>query len=282
MKPSLGVLLVLGGLLASSSRACKRRIEDFLPSRTPKTEFETGLFTVAKGLEVCYEYTFGATEERRQKGQEALALWDGFFERYRAAPPPGVTVEASEYALVLTSLDHYMDRIREANGRGDMAEAMVQSVAFQHVVGELYGTNPGQVSRLNSLVYTTETLAHILDVTAASVPAWRNRLQLARLRLEGWVTSSELEAAPRLRWVHKVRAHLGQVSRLGELGSILERDAAPQPALRFYGEEARTAAADLTRAVHYLKADITAIQWNPGQLPRFLDPEDPEYDPKAR
>lgn len=213
-----GIAWFLLAALAPAGSACRRRIADILPDEGPRNRFEEDLFGILPALEDCVEKTGRANAEPDSRFEELWNRWRAFYEK-SADSGPETVVAGEEYRLIMVSIDDYFRRTRSAWRAGNVREARRQEVALQHVIGELYGVNPGRMSAINMIRYTLETLDHLPDPTPESAAAWRTRLRLVQLRfdteLKRHITENpEVEGLERLGAVRLFRDSLKTWRRL--------------------------------------------------------------------
>lgn len=273
----LGVLA--SGLLLGSAQACKRRLLDFLPEKKPRNLFEEKLWVVYKNLETCYETLQPTPPDRHQLIAEAAEAWREAREAF-PSPPPELPVGPEEYRLIQTSMDHYLARVVAATEAEEIPRATEQAVGMQHIVGEFYANNPGTTNLLNALPYTFQTFALIPSPSAESMPAWRNRLALARLRILKWLGETGM---PELARLDAVKATLRGLDELGALLDLVPGagDRGLEPAQSRLALLVRIQAKKTEKEVYRISAHGGQVIWQPRFLPRYLSKDDPDYNPRA-
>lgn len=261
------------------TRACKRRIDEFLPGGKPTTAFERDLWTVAKHLELGFEVQLREKPDQERLLREAREALERV-RRDHPEPPPEVKVAKEEYRLVLDSLDHYLARVDQAFRAQDPGEAKVQAVGLQHILGEFWENNPGVISPLNALPYAVQYLAHIPAPSPASRDAWRNRIALARLRIGKWLATTDDPRLPRLDAIQGLRSQLDTLEALVQVLSEADQEA-PEAVRGWLSKRFRKSMEEAEEAVYRLTAHANVVRFQPGFLPRYLPKDDPEYDPRA-
>lgn len=262
------LLLTLPALLASSLQACRRRLENIYPGGQARNPTEQILLEITRDLESCLELGEGTREEQRARFRRALERWQAFHEEHRARPPTP-ELESPDYVLVMTSINGYLERVRELGDQHEWADARVQSVAVQHVFGELYGVLPGRAAPVDNFLYTLDTLRH-LPLPPARPLEWRARLELMKRRLGAW-----LELSPPIVLGLRSLAEFRQV--VEEVRGVSVPGPLPP------GTEGRVP--ELLRRLHHLGHRIPAeafqVAWEPEKAGELLVPGSDSPTPSA-
>lgn len=261
--------LALASFAATHGEACKRRLRDLIPPAGERAELEDTLLDIVEQLEDCVEVGAGPKEERHAKLVKALARWDELRTTALAAPPPkAMTVPPEEYRLILESIDDLAQSTRRAWDAGDLAEAERQEVALQHVVGELYGSNPGKISMSRAVHYTVTTFEWLPPLATTTVDAWNVRAELLHLRLNRWVGEVGADA-DKLGMLRLLRSGVaGLRFRLAGVGD--RKDAGAEPLRTLYVAEATAAIKDLDALAKRAPGAVLRASWSRKGVPKDL------------
>lgn len=254
---SLLPLLVLLGT-AFPSQACRRRLENIFPEGQARNPVEEKLLGITRDLESCLELGEGTPKQRDERLARALDHWEEFY-RENPQNPPTPELDTPHYALILRSIDGYMRRIRELSQARHWQDCRIQSVAVQHVFGELYGVLPGRAEPLDVVLYTLSTLVHLPPpaTPTANQEEWEGRLQTLEDRLEAWVRGAP-PILQRLTTLASIREALGALRH-----ALRERDP---------GAGAQTLRR-LQALVPRLPGDAARVAWTPEDSQDLLIPE---------
>lgn len=268
-RPWIVAGLVLASLAATSGEACRRRLRDLVPPEDERTELETTLLSIVVQFEDCVEGPAGTEAERRAQLEAALARWDELYAAARdAAPPAAMTASPEEYRLVLDSIDDYARRTRAAWTTGDKAEVKRQEVALQHVVGELYGSNPGNISLSRAVHYTVTTFEHLPPLSPATAREWKVRADLLHLRLERWRQDVGAGAGA-LGSLRLLRSGVGGL--LARLEAVANPDdAGAEPMRSLYVQEVTATLKDLDALAVRAPGAVLRASWSKNGVPEDL------------
>lgn len=260
-------LLALASLGASAAGACDRRLRDLLPAEETRTPIEARLLTFVQELEACvFQLSEEPPGERREK---ALTAWEELYAEARETEPSSaMAVSPEEYRLILESVAGYARRLRAAWSTGDAEAAKRHEYNLQHVVLELYGSNPGRISKARAVHYTVTTFDHLPPPTPISIREWQVRARLLQLRFERWC--AEIGAnADHLGSVRLLRSGLaGLRARLDAIAN--PTDVGAEPLRWFLGSEVQAAVQDLAMLALRAPGAVLRASWSRNGVPKDL------------
>lgn len=274
----LGAALLGGLLLAGPGHACRKRLADILAGGGEFPPFVARILEVSRTLQTSFERGIYHKERKLEAARGALAEFRSLRREFPVRPE-GIEIPGDEYPLVLETLAGYFDRLEPLLEEATFQKASGLAVEIQHILGELFGENPGSTGPLQALGFTLQTLQQLPPLGPASRREWEVRVELARKRFDRWRAGAQPPGVAEMRTVQALDERIRGLEDQLVANRALQGDAAPQPTRSRLQQEILHGRGGANRVLMRLQGQMVTLAWKPGALKAFLREEPPETPP---